>query len=660
MDAFEALFNAIPDGLVVVDEAGAIVMANRRAHALFDYECPQLVGMSVDALVPDEARARHALHRRGYARQPRERGMGEANMELVGQSRNGRRFPVEIALSPIAEGAGHRIVASIRDVSSTTMGRRLERKAAQDTALLDIGRRILTTGSLEVALEDITMELAEAVEMGPIWLLQPDPGDKRFTRSVGATSPPPGWLAAEGERLRAALSSGKPASSAQGRIGDAQLPQGMRSASAFPLVATDGSIAAVLIALSRTVDAFDKDLLKLLEATASLLSAFLQREANRQTLAHTQRLRAIGQLTGGVAHDFNNLLTVVGGSLQLLEAEFPLDKEAASLVTSALRAVDQGAALTRKLLSFAGRQQLRPAVTRLGHAMDGLDRLMRATIGERIELDVEIPEDLPDVFVDPGLLDSVVLNLILNARDAIDGVGRISIRLREERQVDSSSRLAPDASHYVALVVQDTGCGMDDHVLAHAFDPFFTTKSASQGTGLGLSMAYGFATQSGGHVHLASQPGEGTAVTLYLPIATELQRRNADTPPVRLPGGDETILLVEDNEAVRATVRSMLHSLGYQVIASATSNDAMECIARIKDIALLMSDVMLGGAVSGYDLARSARAARPDIAVLLTSGCSHVPEGPDRTGFALLPKPYHREELAEALRRAIDDRPVAA
>jgi PAS domain S-box-containing protein len=655
-----ALFDAVPDGLIVVDAAGAILMANRRAYAMFGYEPPELIGASIETLVPEEARARHARHRGDYAAHPRERAMGEANMELLGRMRDGRRFPVEIALNPVELPGGRQVLASIRDVSRTRMAQRLLRKAGQDAALLNIGRRIISTGSFADVLQDVTIELAEAADLGPVWLLQLDGSATRFVRSIGATSPPPGWLEAEGGHLYEAVRHGRPVNSTGGGLGRTRLPAGMRSASAFPLLDAEGATAGVLIAMSRTADAFDADVVKLLEATSSLLSAALQREASRETLAHAQRLEAIGQITGGVAHDFNNLLTVIGGNLQLLESDAGLDEEEVSMVVTAMRAVDQGAALTRKLLSFAGRQQLRPAVLELPRAIAGLDRLIRATLGERIRLDTPDPGELPPAYVDPALFDSVVLNLVLNARDAIDGTGTVSIELWTERAVlprGGDGRVGVDC---IAVAVRDTGRGMSRHVLAHAFDPFFTTKGPGRGTGLGLSMVYGFAQQSGGDVRLESRPGHGTSVVLYLPVATEAQRSEAQVPAAPLPGGDEMILLVEDDGAVRRTVRATLRALGYQVVTAASAEGAMQCIATMPEIALLFSDVTLGDSVSGYDLARMARAKRPDIGVLLTSGYPDIVGAHEWGSYALLPKPYHREELARALRRGLETRATPA
>lgn len=660
MSLHTALFDAIPDALIVVDAAGVILMANRRAYVLFDYEPPTLVGANIDSLVPDEVRARHARHRRDYARRPRERGMGDANMELMGQARDGRRFPVEIALNPLSLGETHQVLASIRDVSQTRMAQRLLRKAEHDAALLNIGRRILTTGSFVDVLQDITMELAEAVDLGPVWLLQPDAARTCFSNAIGATSPPSQWLETEGGRVFEAVRGGVPVSSRSGRLGDAALPPGMRSATAFPLLRAEGEVSGALLALSRTADAFDADVVKLLEATSSLLSAALQREASREALAHSQRMEAIGQLTGGVAHDFNNLLTVIGGNLQLLESDAPIDDDTAALVGAALRAVDQGAALTRKLLSFAGRQQLRPAVLEIRHVVAGLERLIRATLGEKVRLELALPDRLPAAYADPGLLDSVLLNLVLNARDAIEGSGTVTLSAREEWVAPAGGPAELPVAGYVAIVVRDTGRGMSEHVLARAFEPFFTTKDTGRGTGLGLSMVYGFAQQSGGHVHIESRIGQGTTVALYLPVATEAQRADAEGAPGPLPGGDEMILVVEDDEAVRKTVRSTLRALGYQVIAAASAEDALECMSSIRDIALLFSDVTLGGETSGYELAQRARDVRPDMGILLTSGYPDVVGAHARGSYALLPKPYHRDELAKALRRELDRRPVPA
>ncbi|TZF90012.1 ATP-binding protein [Cognatilysobacter lacus] len=644
------LFDAIPDALLVVDEHGCIVMANRMVYRLFGYEPHELVGRPVEILMPENVMLRHEHHRKHYARQPRERAMGQGSMELLGRRADGSTFPVEIALSPMRVGLQNQTLASIRDVTNTATSQRVLRKARHDATLAEVGHRILTTESETTVLRDVAAQLADAVGLGPVWLLRADRRAERFD-AFGATLPPRAWIDAHGEALLASLAPGRPLASHGGRLGAASLPPSMASGIAYPLVATDHTVAAALAAFSRDADAFDVDVQRLLETASSMLSAMLQRRASAEALAHAQRLEAIGKLTGGVAHDFNNLLTVISGSLQLLEPSVDDDPEALETLASAIRAVEQGAALTRKLLSFAGRQHLRPAVVSLGRQMRDLERLVRASLGERIHLHLNIEPGAPPAYVDPALLDSVVLNLVLNARDAINGTGDVEIAVRDAPE--AADRPGGSSGGYVALSVRDSGAGMSADALARAWEPFFTTKPAGRGTGLGLSMAYGFIHQSGGHAELQSQPGKGTCVTLYLPVATETQQRACTPRPALVPGGDEVILVVEDDDAVRQTVTASLKALGYHVIATASQQDALECVETLQDIALLFSDLTLEGEMTGDRLAHEARRLRPDLAVLLTSGYPDAVQNASALDYALLPKPYHRDELANAVRGAL-------
>ncbi|AXK71056.1 PAS domain S-box protein [Lysobacter sp. TY2-98] len=648
-----ALFDAIPDALVIVDDDGRILMANRMAYRLFGYEAPALVGRSVEQLIPPELSDQHRRHRRGFRRQPRERAMGQAHMALMGCRQDGSQFPVQIALNPLHLGEHMQVLASIRDVSDTPMAQRVQRRSIHDAALAVIGPLIVGTGEVGQILNEVARELSEAMGVGPVWVLTRDSRGIRRCTGIGLTAPPDDWLAAQSEALFASLEPGQVVRVEGDRLGAATPPEGMRSGLAYPLLLADGTAAAALTAFSRDIEAFDSDAEQLLQTTATMLSSMLQRQRSAEALAHAQRLEAIGKLTGGVAHDFNNLLTVISGNLQMLEAHVSDEGEPRELLAAALRAADQGASLTRKLLSFAGKQRLRPMLISLGREMRELERLARATLGERIRLTVHAAADLPPVRVDSSMLDSVVLNLILNARDAIDGAGEVSVTISDE-WIAGDGRGPLPQGRYIALAVRDTGCGMTEEVLAHAWEPFYTTKASGHGTGLGLSMVYGFIRQSGGHVHLQSAPGRGTTVTLYLPAASEQEAAGITAPEV-VVGGNEIVLVVEDDDAVRATVEGMLKSLGYHVIATPSPEAALECVETLGDIRLLFSDLTLEHEMTGAQLGHEARRVRPDVAVLLTSGHpdAAVRDGLDR--FTLLPKPYRREELARAVRAALSE-----
>jgi len=646
-----ALFDAIPDALVIVDAAGNILMANRTAYRMFGYDAPALVGLRVENLIPEELRAAHQRHRKTYTMQPRERAMGQARMALLGRRRDGSQFPVEVALNPLKIGEQPQILASIRDVSNTVIAQRVQRKTLHDEALLEIGHRIVASAGQDEVLQDVACELADAVAAGPAWILLSERTTDTVT-AYGLIQPPADWLATEARPLLHALTPVANLLSKGERLGNAKLPDGMRTAIALPLVLANGSVVGAIAAFSRELDAFDADVRRMLETASSLLSAMLQRQASTEALVHAQRLEAIGKLTGGVAHDFNNLLTVISGNLQILESQVEDSTDACEALSAAVRAVDQGAALTRKLLSFAGRQHLRPALVSLGQQVRELERLMRATLGKRVRISFEIEPRVAPVRVDPALFDSVVLNLVLNARDAIEDTGEVWLSVREE-WIDADNREGIAAGRYVTVRVRDSGCGMGPDTLAHAWEPFFTTKSGGRGTGLGLSMVYGFMHQSGGDVHLESRLGLGTAVTLYFPvvIGDEVEASH-ERPPVT--GGNEVVLVVEDDPAVRSTVEATLKSLGYRVVSTASADDALQCLRSVNDIALLFTDLTLEGPMTGTDLAREARRTHPRLAVLVTSGFPGAQEALGEE-FAMLAKPYHKDDLARAVRAALSE-----
>ncbi|WP_278447547.1 response regulator [Stutzerimonas kunmingensis] len=391
-------------------------------------------------------------------------------------------------------------------------------------------------------------------------------------------------------------------------------------------------------------------------------------ELSRQALYQSQKLEAIGKLTGGVAHDFNNVLQVIAGNLQLLQPLVEANRGAAKRVDAASSAVERGAKLARQLLAFARRQPLRPQPTNLSRLLRDLDELLRQALGERIEIETVVAGGLWTTMVDPNQLEQVVLNLAINARDAMPDGGKLTLELGnamlDEHYTGTQIDVAP--GQYVLLAVSDTGVGMPANIIEQAFEPFFTTKPEGQGTGLGLSMAYGFAKQSGGHIRLYSEPGAGTSVKLYLPRTEqpEVQAQPSTVGPV--VGGSETILVVEDDLPVQATVIELLTGLGYSVLRANDAQSALSILQSGLSIDLLFTDVVMPGPLSSTELARQARVLLPDIAVLFTSGYTRnaiVHGGRLDPGVELLSKPYRQEDLARKVRQLLgtqhsDDKPV--
>jgi PAS domain S-box-containing protein len=375
-------------------------------------------------------------------------------------------------------------------------------------------------------------------------------------------------------------------------------------------------------------------------------------------LQQAQKMETIGKLTGGVAHDFNNLLQVISGNLQLLTQDMAGNARAERRLVNAMAGVTRGAKLASYLLAFGRRQALEPKVVKIGRFVAGMEDMLRRSLGEEIEIETIVSGGLWNTFVDTAQVENALLNLSINARDAMDGVGRLTIEVGnaflDEVYARTHAEVAP--GQYVVLAVTDTGSGMTADVLAQAFEPFFSTKPEGKGTGLGLSMVYGFVKQSGGHVKIYSEIGHGTTVKLYLPRTHESEDIATTVENQAVEGGAETILVAEDDEEVRVTVVEMLSELGYQVLKANDAASALTVIESGMRIDLLFTDVVMPGPLRSPDLARKARERLPNLAVLFTSGYTEnaiVHGGRLDAGVDLLGKPYTREALAQKIRQVL-------
>jgi signal transduction histidine kinase/DNA-binding response OmpR family regulator len=390
---------------------------------------------------------------------------------------------------------------------------------------------------------------------------------------------------------------------------------------------------------------------RILERTADLERAHAQ-------LRQSQKLEAIGQLTGGVAHDFNNVLQVIAGNLQLLQMSFAGNPEAQRRLETAAFATDRGAKLSSQLLAFARRQPLQPISTNVGRILRGMDDLLRRALGESVHIETIVAGGLWSTLVDPHQLENVILNLAINARDAMQADGRLTLELGNAMLDDSYAAGEPDvtAGQYVLLAISDTGCGMAPDVLARAFEPFFTTKREGEGTGLGLSMAYGFVKQSNGHIRIYSEVGSGTTIRIYLPRSMQPEVDVSSSRSAPVTGGTETILVVEDDPVVQATVVDTLQGLGYRVLRASDGQAALTILQSGIPVDMIFTDVVMPGPVRSVDMARQAKQLIPGIAVLFTSGYTQnaiVHGGRLDPGVELISKPYRREALARKIRQVI-------
>ena len=387
-----------------------------------------------------------------------------------------------------------------------------------------------------------------------------------------------------------------------------------------------------------------------------------QEESRRQqeALRRSQRLDALGQLTGGIAHDFNNLLTIIIGNLELAEDKPEAMAAAGELIQRANEAAQMGARLTGRLLSFSRQRKLEPAVINLNEQILNMMELLRRSLGETIDLSTTLGSDLWSVRVDPSEIENAVVNLAINARDAMPHGGRLNVETSNVRFTpeDAPKQYGLSPGDYVHITVADAGLGMSPEVVARAFEPFFTTKPHGRGTGLGLASIYGFVKQSGGNATIYSELGRGTTVNLYLPRHGASEPRVvSDSAPVVAAGSGETVLVVEDNAELRALTLDRLQRLGYRVIEADCGSIALAKLNVGEKIDLIFSDVVMPGGLTGYELAARAREQFPSIRILLTSGYdANLAAKQDTTGSNLkvLRKPYRQADLAHAVREALE------
>jgi CheY-like chemotaxis protein len=380
-----------------------------------------------------------------------------------------------------------------------------------------------------------------------------------------------------------------------------------------------------------------------------------------ERLREAQRMEAIGQLTGGVALDFNNLLQVIRGNLELLQRSVAGDERGQLRLKNALYGAERAAQLTRQLLAFARRQPLAPKVVNLSRLVGDMADLLRRTLGELIEVETVVAGCLWNTVVDPAQVESAILNLALNARDAMSGGGRLTVEINNASLDEAYARDIRDVTpgQYVMLAVTDTGEGMDEDVRARVFEPFFTTKVDGKGTGLGLSMVYGFVKQSNGHIQIYSEPGQGTTVKIYLPRSRQDEQTTPlmlETPPP--PEVGRTILVVEDEETVREAAMAMIEELGYRRLEAADAESALAVLEKGERVDLVFTDVVMPGPLRTRDFAQRLHELRPGMPVLFTSGYTDnaiIHQGRLDEGVHLISKPYAKADLARRIAALLAD-----
>ena len=664
-----ALFEAYADALLLVDADGHIVLTNPAATQLLGYTPEELCGLSVDALVPDAIRPRHAAYRAGYGHNPRPRPMG-TQMELVARRKDGSEVMVEIALSPLRRQGLPYVVAAIRDIGAYPRVKQALKRARYAEFVAQVGRMAVDTRDPKQLLQRIPQVAVEALEADAsvVFLLDDDRLHFRVGGSAGPLPPehlgsrianrpdtPPGYVVAEGK----AVLVDDYAEEQRFAVPASYLAAGLVSALAVPL-SDRGETVGALTVRSCQPERFGEDEVRFLQSLAHLLAASLQRTHTEEALNHAQRLESVGQLTGGIAHDFNNLLTIIQGNLQVLE-DLPAvnaDASAPQLVGAAMRASRRGAELTSKLLAFSRRQVLQPTRVDVPALLESLADMLRRTLDQRIRIGVEVQPGCPPCLADPGQLESALLNIAINARDAMPDGGELSFTAGRCASLPTAvlaelQERRPQA--YVQIAIADNGAGMPDAVKERAFEPFFTTKEAGRGTGLGLSTVYGFAKQSRGAVMLDSTLGVGTTVALLLPCHPDAVRAVADDVAASdtVPAGLR-VLLVEDEPEVRAVVRNFLNALGCEVRSAANAELALAELTPGAGWDLLLTDIALGPGLRGTQLAETAQQRLPGLPVLLMSGySSELLNANEASAWELLRKPFTRDDLTRAIARVL-------
>ncbi len=659
---YRELFEGNPIPMWVYDtETLAFLEVNDAAVAKYGYSRPKFLAMTLADIRPPEDLERFQAHVSATERRAEEQ-LDEAGVWRHCRA-DGSIIEVEITAHRVDHAGRPAELVVARDV---TAQRRLEAAAQLHldrlTAVVAATQRLGAAGrTIDDVYDEIPALVGEVLGSGAVALLLVD-GERIVQQSSTGMDVGDVGVDLEGSALGRVLQAGQTiVVDDLASIPDARhhlaAAGGIRSVLAAPLHAANGPIG-IVIAGSERVGGFGEADARVLDVLVHSLDVAVQRATAERQRGQAQRLEAVGQLTGGVAHDFNNLLTVILGNSEMLASDLR-DPDQVRLVEMTAAAARRGAELSRRLLAFARRQPLEPAGVDVNQLLDTMHGLIRRTLPEDIEFRCALdPEPWP-AFVDHGQLENAVLNLCLNSRDAIDGVGRLTIETANVRLDDEYAVAHGDVApgDYLLLAVSDTGAGIEPAIVDRIFEPFFTTKQFGAGSGLGLSMVHGFVKQSGGHLKVYSEVGHGTTVKMYLPRADRVDERTETGVADRDLRGTERILVAEDDEHVRQVAAEHLRRLGYDVTEASDGSAALAEIQRGGRFDLLFTDVVMPGTMSGRELAEAAVELLPGLGVLYTSGYTEnaiVHHGRLDPGVHLLAKPYGLQELARRIRSLLD------
>jgi two-component system, cell cycle sensor histidine kinase and response regulator CckA len=660
--SFHDLLEAAPDAMLVVNSRGQIVLVNAQTEKLFGYKRDELLNQRLEILMPHRFRLQHDVQRDQFFGNPHSRPMG-SGLELIALRKDGSEFPVDITLSPVKTEEGIVVLSSIRDITERKANEELARqnaemkiKMAEENAELAAAKRELKIVAererVSEALRKSEARVRRLVDSNIIGICTGDLNGKlldandAFLDMLGFTREDLKSDQMRWDVLR------PPEYREMDRIAiDRLKTTGAASPWETQFFRKDGSRMFALIGVA-TLVAESGDL----EAISFVLDLSEQKRLEQQ-LRQAQKVEAIGQLAGGIAHDFNNLLAVIIGYSEMFEEQLSESDPLRPKAEQIRKAGQRAAALTRQLLAFSRKQVLEPTVLDLNAVIADTLKMLSRLIGEDIELVAVPAPDLGRVKADHGQIEQVILNLAVNARDAMPQGGRLTITTENAEMDEVFVRQHAGAvpGSYVMLAVTDNGCGMDHETQTHIFEPFFTTKGEGKGTGLGLATVFGVVKQSGGYVSVYSELGQGTSFKVYLPRTDDFVAAAAK-PGKGNVRGSETILIVEDAQPLRELARELLEASGYTVLEAINGEDAIRVAEKHRGhIHLLLSDVVMP-IMGGWKLTEHMLRMYPDMKMLYMSGYTDefmAHHGVLDSGVALLQKPFTKESLMSKVREVL-------
>ena len=622
-----AVVETAVDGVILIDRRGLVLLFNPACERLFGYRADEVIGQNVKMLMPNPYRDEHDHYIANYLRTGQAKIIG-IGREVEGRRKDGTVFPMDLSVSETFEDDDPVFVGIVHDLSERHQAARALAESAErlravvDTAvdgviLIDRAGAVLM---FNPACERLFGYKSTEMTGQNVRLLMPEP-----------------YRAEHDGYLTNYLQTGTAKIIGVGREVTGQRKDG----STFPLELSVGE------AKHGGQSIF-----------VGVIHDLTERKRTEEQLVQAQKMEAVGQLAGGIAHDFNNLLTVIAGNAELLQESLAERPDLMELAVGILNAGDRGAELTQRLLAFSRRQVLKPSEIDCNQLIETLRPLLRRTLHEDVDIRTTLDPSIWPTFADRAQLESAILNLAINAQDAMPDGGVLSVTTTNMSLDDEYQEHYPEVrpGQYVMISVSDTGVGMAPEVLAHAFEPFFTTKEIGKGSGLGLSMIYGFVKQSNGHVTIYSAPSLGTTVRIYLPAGLSLDEMEVESDPGQelvMAATGRLILIVEDDPFVRAYAAQSISSLGFTVIVAVDGNDALQKLARGPVPDLLFTDIVMPGGMTGWELADHARDMHPNLRVLYTSGYALetlAERGRLPPGATVIDKPYRKATIARQLR----------